>query len=433
MANEILQKIDEFGEAVVQMRTANDKSIEELKTESAARAKELEIQADRWNKKIDASQKQISLLLEEKEKDRTRIEILEALADRPKGTPTEQMEQKHVQKWEKWIRGKCQDQNLKNEIDELHKKIMEAKADSVLVGTALLGGNAVPKTIGDAIEKLVLNQSEIAANVKTIQASSGDYNELVTIAGANGGFIGEGGSRSQTNAPNIRKVTVTVGELYAYPKIGNWALNDIFFNVVNWVQEDVAATFAVSLSTAIFDGNGSSKPTGMTNTTPTTANDYASPLRAAAVYEYMATTVTGSPEVYALAADDLIDLQYLVRSGYQSNAVFAMNSVTQGYVRKLKDSNNQYLWQPNYQAGQPATLLAKPVITWEDLGGASTADEFPVAYGDFRRAYLLAKIGPMEMITDKVTAPGYTNFFTYQRYGGIPLNNDAVKFLKNAA
>ena len=429
MANEILEKIDEFGQAVQDMRSTYDKSLEEIKKGNDSRAKELEVQADKANQKIDAAMKALNTLQEEKERQKTQIEILEALLDRPKGTPTEQLEQKYTQTWVKHVRGGMQDRELQAELKDLGHKIMEAKADTVLVGTALQGGNGVPTEINRQIEDLVVAQSEIVGNVKNVTAGSSDYNELVTIRGANGGFVAEAGSRSQTNAPNIRKVTATFGELYAYPKVSNWSLEDILFNVVNWLTNDIAETFAVTLSTSIYSGNGSGNLTGMTNSAPTSSDDYASPMRAAAVYEYIAT---GLSPVTTLSADSIIDLQVGLNPRYQGNAKFTMSSTTQGAVRKLKDTTNQYLWQPNYQAGQPATLLGKPIFTWEDMPTIA-ANSLSIAYGDFSRAYVLAKIGGMNMIRDEVTAAGYTNFFTYQRYGGIPLNNNAVKFLKFAA
>lgn len=433
MANEILDKIDEFGNAVEEMRKSNDERLEKIEKGSESRAKELDIQTDKWNMKIDVALKEIKFLKDEKEKDKTRIEILEALADRPKGTPSEQLEKRHLQVWAKSLRSGFKDERLKSECQDLAEKIMaskmEQKVDGVLMGAALLGGNAVPTEISRIIEELVLNQSEIVSEVKNVNAGTSDYNELVSISGANGGFVGETGSRTQTNTPNLRKVTITHGELYAYPKISNWSMDDIFFNVVDWVQNDVAETFAVSLATSIHSGNGSNNLTGMTNATAVATDDYASPLRAAAAFEYIANA--NSP-VTTLTGDDLIDLQVTLRARYQGNAKFAMSSVTQGAVRKLKDTTNNYIWQTNYQAGQPATLLGKPIFTWEDLPPIA-ANSLSIMYGDFKRAYLLAKIGAMGMVQDSVTAPGYVNLFTYQRYGGIPLNNDSVKILKMSA
>jgi HK97 family phage major capsid protein len=200
--------------------------------------------------------------------------------------------------------------------------------------------------------------------------------------------------------------------------------------VLSWLTEDAADTFAVSISTAIHAGTGSSQPTGMTTSAPTNADDYASPMRAAAVFEYIATG--SSPITTEPSIDDLIDLQTAVRRPYQPNAKWAMNSVTMGKLRQKKTTDGAYLWQPSVQVGTPDLLLGKPVIVWEDMANyASSA--IPIAYGDFRRAYTFARIGSMSMIRDEVTVPGFTNFLLAQRAGGIPRNNDSVKFLKQIA
>ena len=430
MANPIVEEVQKMGESVEQMRKANDERIEKLEKGLESRSKELDIVTDKYNRDITTHKNKIDDLLKEREADRVRLELLEAAFEKPKGTPTEQLEQKELQIWTKYLRGKMEDKGLRDQVTAIQKQVIEAKADTTLIGSALLGGNAVPTVIGTAIERLMLAASDILPEVKMVTAGTSDYNELVTIPGANGGWVAEAGSRAQTNNPNIRKVTITHGELFAYPKISNWSLNDIMFNVVDWVQSDIADTMGISLSTAILSGSGSSQPTGITHSAPTSGTDGASPMRAAAVFQY----VPGAQSpVTTLIGDNLIDVQTKLRRPYRGNAKWAMNTTTEGAVRKLKDSYGQYLWQTNYQAGNPATLLGRPIIIWEDLGDTTSANALPVAYGDFSRAYLLAKIGMMEMIQDKVTAPGYTQFFTYQRWGGIPLNNDAVKFLKMSA
>jgi HK97 family phage major capsid protein len=109
-----------------------------------------------------------------------------------------------------------------------------------------------------------------------------------------------------------------------------------------------------------------------------------------------------------------------------------MNSITRGHVRKLKDSNGQYLWQPSLVAGTPDMLLGKPVIIFEELGNPTTLNSLPVAYGDFKRAYVLCTRSDLHVIPDQVTNPGYTRFIVRRRYGGTVLNNDALKFAKVA-
>src|SRR5687767_7007666 len=195
MANEILQKIEEFGEAVVQMRKAHDESITEMKKGNESRAKELEIQSDRWNKKIDELLKVTSALNKENEAQKTRIEILEALSDRPKGTPVEQLEQKHTQAWLKALRSGFKDSALDAEVKGYEKQLIQMKANEVLSGTALQGGNAVPRIVSEAIDKLVLKLSDILPEVNSVTVGSPDYSELVTISGANGGWVAETGTR----------------------------------------------------------------------------------------------------------------------------------------------------------------------------------------------------------------------------------------------
>lgn len=429
--NPINEALEKAGKELADMRERLDKAEEERKSGEEVRAREKEIEAEKHNRQIDKAYDEIKNLKEEKARDQARLEILEAFAERPNGTPSEKLEQKELKLWEKSLRLGFKDEKTNAELADVRNKLMESKADSILSGTALNGGNDVPTVIADAIETLVLAQSDIYAEVNVVTAGSSDYNEIVTIAGSNGGWSAEAGSRSQSNAPNYRKVTPTHGELYALPRVSNWALNDLQHDVLSIVNQDVADTFAVSISTAIHAGNGSSQPTGMTNSAPTNANDYASPMRAAAVYEYSATGL--SPTSTEFTVDNLIDLQTLLRRPYRNGAKFAMNRTTMGKVRKLKDSYGQYLWQPSTQAGYPDTLLGDPVFIWEDMANSGTANALPVAYGNFRRAYTFIKIGGMTMIRDEVTVPGFTNFYTAQRAGGIPRNNDAVKWLKQVA
>lgn len=165
----------------------------------------------------------------------------------------------------------------------------------------------------------------------------------------------------------------------------------------------------------------------MINTTPVTTADSASPVRAAAAFQYIASTA--SP--FAVTADSLIDLVYTLNSAYRANGTFVMNSATTGAIRKLKDTTNQYLWQPSLIAGQPPTLHGYSVETWESMDDIGSA-KFPVAFGDWRRAYMIVDRTDLRITRDDVTAPGFVKFYVRRREGGIVLNNDAAKFIRTA-
>jgi HK97 family phage major capsid protein len=116
---------------------------------------------------------------------------------------------------------------------------------------------------------------------------------------------------------------------------------------------------------------------------------------------------------------------------YRAGGTYVMNSTTTGSVRKLKDTTNQYLWQPSQQAGQPPMLNGYPVETWEQLDDIGS-NKFPVAFGNFRRGYLLIDRTDVRITRDDITSIGFVKFYVRRREGGIVLNNDAIKFLRTS-
>jgi len=430
VANPIIEELEKIGNVVGEYQKSNDERLKAFEKGNDGRAKELDVKLARMDEALDKAQAKIKALEAEEAQKQARIEMLEALSERPKGTAEERNRAEYNVKFNEAFRKGFQDMAANTALKELMQK------DVSLATTA--GGFALPKDIGMQVEKLILKFSDIVNAVKLIQVGTSDYQELVSYnQGGFSGWVAETGSRSATTTPTLRSQKPTWGELYAYPQVTEWSLQDIQFDVNQWLVENIAEQFAVDLATAVFNGNGSSKPTGMTNSAPTAADDYASPMRAAAVYEYhfvAAESAAQSSPITAWKGDALIGLQYLLRPGYRQNAQFAMNSITQAYVRKLKTTTNEYIWQPSFQAGQPDMLLGKPILTWEDLGNPTTANALPVAYGDFRRAYLMTyRTELMTNIDNGITTPGYIKFYVRRRYGGMVLNNDAVKFLKVSA
>jgi HK97 family phage major capsid protein len=133
-----------------------------------------------------------------------------------------------------------------------------------------------------------------------------------------------------------------------------------------------------------------------------------------------------------IAGDDIIDLVYALNPGHRGQAKFACNTTTQGHLRKLKDSNGQYLWQPSLQAGQPDMLIGYEMFTFENMGDPTTADALPIAFGDWSKSYTLATRQELSILVDPYANKGYTAFFVDRRYGGIVTNNSTLKFLKVA-
>jgi len=303
---------------------------------------------------------------------------------------------------------------------------MEIVHKMVNIGTGPEGGFAVPEEIATQIEQMEGKFSPFRRLVGVRQVSTSDFKQLVDEDGGDAAWAGEMTARVETAASTLRERTPTGGEIYAYPKASLFALEDMtVVKAQEWLVRSAARGFARREGDAVIRGDGSDKPTGMLNTTPVVTDDANSPLRAHAAYEFIQGT--GSPP--AIAADDMFDLIYSVNSEYRAQGTWIMNSLTTGAVRKLKDSNGQYHWQPGLQLGQPDRLLGYPVETWEQLDDIN-AQTFPIAFGDWQRAYVFVERIGLQLIRDEITTPGQVKFYIRKRVGGTVLNNDAAKWLR---
>lgn len=134
-----------------------------------------------------------------------------------------------------------------------------------------------------------------------------------------------------------------------------------------------------------------------------------------------------------LSADALITLMYALPATYRNAGVWAMNGTTLGVIRKLKDGQGNFLWQPSYQAGQPETILGRPVVEMIDMPDIA-ADAFPIIYGDFSAYRILDRIG-LDVLVDPYTRKinGLTRIHANRRVGGGVLQAARFRKLKMSA
>lgn len=423
MSKEIMAEIEKLGRAREEEIKVNEERLKKLQEGNDARATELEAKLAKIDKDLAAATEAKRKAEVELQIQRERIEELEARAKVPGKTLSQKLEDEYHSTFLRFVRSGAQDQELGVKLRSLERQQMEAK--DVTVGTGSAGGFAVPEQIAREVEKQERLFSPVRNDVKVVQIGTSDYKELVNLRGTTGGWVGETGTRTATATSTLREIAPTQGELYAYPQASEWSLDDIFFNVESWLAEEIAETFAIEEATAVLTGNGTSRPTGMLNTTPANVDDFASPLRAAAVYQFIPSLA--SPD--AILPDVLIDLVYKLNSRYRNGAKFVFNSTTAASIRKLKDTTNQYLWQPGLQMGEPDRLLGYPTSIWEQMASVAL-NAFPVAFGNFRRGYVLVDRVGMRITRDEVTTPGYVKFYVRRREGGIVLNNNAIKWLR---
>jgi HK97 family phage major capsid protein len=289
------------------------------------------------------------------------------------------------------------------------------------------GGYAVPEELDrDILSQLVdVSPMRSICNVRTIGTS--DYKKLVNVHGTASGWVDEDDARSATNSSQMAQVTPYMGELYAYPQATQQMLDDVFFNAEQFITDECALEFARAEGAAFVSGNGTKKPKGfLAYTTAATADSS----RAFGTLEHVATGVSGG---WAASdpSDILLTLIYKLKAGLRANATWVMNKGLLAAVRSFKDGNDNYIWKPGLEAGQPDRLLGYPIVEAEDMPVVA-ADSLSVAFGDFRRGYTIVDRIGTRILRDPYTNKPYVGFYVTKRVGGMVVDSQAIKLLKFA-
>jgi HK97 family phage major capsid protein len=304
--------------------------------------------------------------------------------------------------------------------------VKRGEEKALRIGSNPDGGYLVPSETDEQITQLMAALSPIRAIASVRKISTGTYKKPVTKTGPEAGWVAEIDARPETDSQVIDALSFPAAELYAMPAATSAFLDDAAVDVGQWIAEEVNAAFAQQEGIAFVTGNGTDKPKGF----------LASTTIAEASWEwgklgYVATGAAG-----ALPASDpsdvLIDLVYALKAGYRQNASWVMNRKTQGAIRKLKDDGGNYLWQPAATADGKATLMGFDLVEAEAMPDIA-ANSLSIAFGDFKRGYLIVDRQGVNVLRDPYSAKPYVLFYTTKRVGGGVQNFDAIKLMKFAA
>ena len=305
-------------------------------------------------------------------------------------------------------------------------QLRDVESKALSVGSDPDGGYLVPDELERAVTRAVRNVSPIRAIAGVRQVSSSVYKKPFAITGAESGWIAETAARPETDAPTLAELSFPTMELYAMPAATSALLDDSAVDINEWIAEEVRDAFAQQEGTAFVTGNGTAKPKGFL--------DYTKIDNATWSWGNIGFIKTGTAGAFAASnpGDKLIDLVYAVKSGYRANGTFVFNRATQSVIRKMKDGEGNYLWQPAAKAGDASMLMGYPVAESEDMPTIAT-DSYSVAFGDFRRGYLIVDRVGIRILRDPYSSKPYVLFYTTKRVGGGVQDFDAIKLLRFAA
>ncbi len=302
-------------------------------------------------------------------------------------------------------------------------KRLESKALSS--GSGVDGGFLVPMPA----ERELLRRMALISPIRSIATvqicSTATFKKAFATNGPAAGWVAETAARPQTGSQLLADLTFTPAELYAMPSATQSLLDDAAIDIEQWINDEIEVVFAEQEGLAFVNGDGVNKPRGFINY-PNVAN-------ASWTWGNIGYIATGVAGGFAAAnpSDQLVDLIYALKAGYRQNGSFVMNRKVQAQVRKFKDTQGIYLWQPPAAVGAPATLMGFPVIEAEDMPDIA-ASTLSIAFGDFRRGYLVVDRTGIRILRDPFTAKPYVLFYTTKRVGGGVQDFDAIKALKFA-
>ena len=305
--------------------------------------------------------------------------------------------------------------------EEHRLRNLEIKALSV--GSDPDGGYLVPDETETTINRALREISPIRAVASVRQVSSSVFKKPVSLTGAGTGWVGETAARPETTTPTLAELAFPTMELYAMPAATPSLLDDAVVDIDQWLADEVRTAFVVQEGQAFVAGNGVNKPRGFI--------DYPKVANASWSWGNIGFIATGVAGAFPATNpnDKLIDLAYALKSGYRANAHWVMNRATQSVIRKFEDADGNYLWQPSHRAGEAPTLLGHPVVEAEDMPNIAT-DSTSIAFGDFRRGYLIVDRQGIRVLRDPYSAKPYVLFYTTKRVGGGVQDFDAIKVLK---
>lgn len=306
----------------------------------------------------------------------------------------------------------------------------DAELKSLSTGSGPDGGYAVPKVIDGMIEDVAINISPIRQVSQVVQISTPDYHRLVTTGGTGSGWVDESEARPETDSPALSNISPPMGEIYANIGATQVMLDDALFNADQWIAENAGVEFARAEGAAFINGTGVKQPLGFLMS-PSAATADGS--RDFGTLEYVATGASGAFKTLSATVnpvDDLFTLVSKLKAQYRRDACWIMNKKTLFAIMGFKDYQGRFVFSPATAPGMQDTLMGYPIYEAEDMPDYTTSNAMAIAFGNFKRGYLIADRVGTRVLRDPFSAKPKVMFYITKRLGGCVLNSECIKLLK---
>ena len=273
------------------------------------------------------------------------------------------------------------------------------------------GGFLVPEVFESTLVQALDDELVIRQLAHTFTTASNTL-KIPVVATRGKAMWAEENSAIAESDTSFGQKTIGAHKLCALIKVSEELLTDSAFDLESYFNQEFARRIGEAEEEAFVIGDGSSKPDGIFKDT-----------------EGGEVGVTAGSTVN-VTADEIIDLYYSLKAPYRKNGVWLLNDSTVNIIRKLKDSNGQYLWQPSIKDGETDTLLGKPVYTSSSIASAASGTK-PIAFGDLSYYWIGDRQGvTFKRLNELYAANGQVGFLATKRVDARLIVPEAVKILK---
>lgn len=284
--------------------------------------------------------------------------------------------------------------------------IQEVK-DTLTIGSDPEGGYLVPDEYEHTLVEALLEENFFRGLAHTIRTSSGDHTIPVVASHGEAAWMEEGSAYPESD-DTFSQVNLGAHKLGTAIRVSEELMNDSVFDLESYITQEFARRIGTKEEEAFLVGDGNHKPLG--------------------VFQGAEVGVTAAKT--AITFDDMMDLYHSLRTPYRRNASWILNDSTVKAIRKLKDNNGNYIWQPSVQMGQPDRILSLPYRTSSFVPELAAGNKV-IALGDYSYYWIADRQGrKFKRLSELYAANGQIGFLASERVDGRLILPETVKVLE---
>lgn len=282
--------------------------------------------------------------------------------------------------------------------------------NALQIGDDAEGGFLVPDEYERTLIKALEEENKLRSLCTIIRSESGERKIPIVASHGSASWVEEEGLIPESDDA-FGQITLGAHKLATMIKVSDELLQDSVFDIESYIAGEFARRMGAAEEAAFLTGDGTAKPIGMLNATNGAG---------------VAVTTAGN----AFTTDEILDLVYSVRSVYRPKSLFLMHDSTIKALRKLKDGNSQYIWQPGMKEGEPDKLFGYKVVTSAYMPEVAAGNK-PILFGDFKSYWISDREGrTFQRLNELYAATGQVGFRATQRVDGRLVLGEALKCLQ---